>query len=65
MLLRQILYDTRISNGFAGVGIVVKYKENKTLYCYEINLFKLTNVNLMVNSNLYVGRGCIMHEFTN
>jgi hypothetical protein len=39
-------------------------KTNKIFWCYEVTLFKLNNVNLVVNSNLNVGKCYITHEFT-
>ena len=44
----------------------VEIAERKIIYSNamknEITLFKLTNVNLIVNFNLPVGKGCITHE---
>ena len=44
------------------VGVAEKTKKNNILKCHEITLFKLTNVNLIVNFNLPVSKGYITHE---
>jgi hypothetical protein len=48
--------------GIKAVGIRPITKKNNILSYYEITLFKLTNVNLIVNFNLLVGKGCFTYE---